>query len=155
MQQCRICKRILPDECFQKNKTNKTGLDYRCRECRSKEAKLRRQNNYFVEYCRGKRSQCKKKGLQFNLTPEYLESIWTGVCPIFGVEIHRASKGMGSHNSAHLDRLDPSKGYVKGNVSWISGRANRIKYDATIEELRAIADWMERATTIPQGSTLK
>ena len=155
MQQCRICKRFLPDECFQKNKTNKTGLDYRCRDCRSKEAKERRQNNYFVEYCRGKRSECKKKGLAFDLTPEYLESIWTGVCPIFDVQLHRASEGRGSHNSAHLDRLDPSKGYVKGNVSWISGRANRIKYDATIEELRAIADWMERATTIPKGSTLK
>ena len=61
----------------------------------------------------------------------------------------------GSHHSAHLDRLDPNKGYVIDNVSWISGRANRIKYNATVEELRAIADWMERATTIPKGSTPK
>lgn len=44
---------------------------------------------------------------------------------------------------------------VIGNVSWISGRANRIKYNATVEELRAVADWMERATTIPKGSTPK
>ena len=67
-----------------------------------------------------------------------------------------SSQGQGSHpHSAHLDRLDPNKGYVIGNVSWISGRANRIKYNATVEELRAIADWMERATTIPQGSTPK
>ena len=155
MQTCRICKRLLPDECFQKNKTNKTGLDHRCRECRSIQAKKERENNYFTAYCRGKRSECKRKGFEFNLTPEYLESIWTGVCPIFGTELTRASSGMGSHHSAHLDRLDPNKGYVIGNVSWISGRANRIKYDATIEELRAIADWMERATTIPQGSTPK
>ena len=155
MQTCRICKRLLPDSCFCKNKTNKTGLDYRCKECRSKEAKRERENNYFLAYCRTKKSECKRKGFEFNLTPEYLESIWTGVCPIFGTKLTRASSGMGSHHSAHLDRLDPNKGYVIGNVSWISGRANRIKYDATIEELRAIADWMERATTIPQGSTPK
>lgn len=155
MQECRICKRLLPDECFQKNRTNKSGLDYRCRECRKLEAKRRRESNYFVEYCRTKRGECKQKGIPFNLTPEYLESIWTGVCPIFHTELHRASEGKGSHKSAHLDRLDPDKGYVIGNVAWISGRANRIKYDATIEELRAIADWMERATTIPQGSTPK
>ena len=47
------------------------------------------------------------------------------------------------------------KGYIKGNVAWISGRANRIKYDASIEELRQIVDWMERVTTIPKGSTSK
>lgn len=155
MQVCRICKRELPDDCFQKNKTNKSGLDHRCKECRRKEAKKNRENNYFVAYCRGKRSECKKKGIKFNLTPEYLESIWTGYCPVFGTELHRASEGRGSTKSAHLDRLDPSKGYTIGNVAWISGRANRIKYDATIEELRAIADWMERATTIPKGSTPK
>ena len=40
-------------------------------------------------------------------------------------------------------------------MAWISGRANRIKYDASIEELRQIVDWMERVTTIPKGSTSK
>lgn len=130
MQVCRICKRELPDSCFCKNKGNKTGLDYRCRDCR--------------------------KGIEYNLTPEYLESIWTGICPIFNIPIEKASQGQGPHlHSAHLDRLNPNKGYVIGNVSWISGRANRIKYNATVEELRAIADWMERATTIPKGSTPK
>lgn len=108
-----------------------------------------------MQVCRTKKSECKRKGIEYNLTPEYLESIWTGVCPIFNVHIERASHGRGSHHSAHLDRLDPNKGYVIGNVSWISGRANRIKYNATVEELRAVADWMERATTIPKGSTPK
>ena len=155
MQVCRICKRELPDSCFYKNKTRKTGLDYRCKECRSKEAREEGEANYFASYCRTKKSECKRKGVEFNLTPEYLESIWTGICPVFNVPIERASHGRGSHHSAHLDRLDPNKGYVIGNVSWISGRANRIKYDATVEELRAIVDWMERATTIPKGSTLE
>lgn len=124
-----------------------TGLDYRCKSCRKEEARVGRENNYFQHYCRGKKSECKTKGYDFDLTPEFLEEIWTGYCPIFGVEISRASEGRGSHNSAHLDRIDSSKGYLIGNVSWISGRANRIKYDATAKELRSIADWMEGVTT--------
>jgi hypothetical protein len=155
MQVCRICKRELPDSYFCKNKGNKTGLDYRCRYCRKIESREYREKHYFSAYCRTKKSECKRKGIEYNLTPEYLESIWTGVCPIFNVPIERASHGRGSHHSAHLDRLDPNKGYVIGNVSWISGRANRIKYNATVEELRAVVDWMERATTIPKGSTPK
>lgn len=89
------------------------------------------------------------------MTPDYLEALWTGVCPIFGTELVFASLGRGSTVSAHLDRInpDPLVGYIPGNVAWISGRANRIKYNATVEELRLIADWMEGATTIPQGST--
>lgn len=44
---------------------------------------------------------------------------------------------------AELDRLIPDKGYVKGNVHWISRRANRIKSDATVEELEKIISYMK------------
>ncbi|WKV17107.1 hypothetical protein [Salmonella phage PKM.Hi.22.6] len=50
-------------------------------------------------------------------------------------------------HTAHLDRLDPNKGYVRGNVTWLSGRANRIKYDASLTELRLLVSWMESVTT--------
>ena len=32
---------------------------------------------------------------------------------------------------------------------------DKIKYNASIEELKQIVDWMERVTTIPKGSTIK
>lgn len=121
--------------------------------CKSEIAHTKREKDYFRQYCITKKSECKRKGLKFDLTPEYLESIWTGVCPIFNIPISVNHKGKGSHFSAHLDRLFPEKGYVKGNVTWISGRANRIKYDATLDELKQIVAWVERVTTIPQGST--
>lgn len=135
MKTCSICKEEKPLSEYHKAKTNTDGLDRRCKSCRKVEARKGRLNNYFVQYTRGKRSECKKKGLPFDLTSEYLESIWTGVCPIFNIEIHKAAEGYGSHKSAHLDRFNPSLGYTIGNVMWISGRANRIKYDATISEL--------------------
>lgn len=42
-----------------------------------------------------------------------------------------------------LDRVVPSLGYVKGNVRVISFRANRIKSDATADELRAVLSYTE------------
>ena len=147
MKTCSICGRVKPLSSFDRNKRKADGFDVVCKECKHTRYLERRKSNYFKQYCITKRSECKAKGIAYNLTPEYLQEIWTGICPIFGIELHKASHGKGSVNSAHLDRLDPNKGYVVGNVSWISGRANRIKYNATIEELRKIADWMERATT--------
>lgn len=63
-------------------------------------------------------------------------------CPILGIplEYHR---GVKQDNSYSLDRIDSSKGYVKGNVWVISLRANRIKNDSTPQELRLIADKVE------------
>lgn len=40
--------------------------------------------------------------------------------------------------SPSLDRLDSSKGYVKGNVRVISKRANQLKNNATVEEMRMV-----------------
>lgn len=144
---CIICNIEQELDQFSRSRTNASGYDHRCRSCRSKTARQKREENYFLYYCRGKKSECKTKGYDFDLTPEYLESIWTGKCPVFGVDLFRASEGKGSHQSAHLDRIDSGKGYLIGNVAWISGRANRIKYDATADELRRIADWMEGVTT--------
>lgn len=150
MRVCNICNLEKELSCFHKPAK---GTEYRCKSCKSDLAKKNRKEDYFKHYCSTKKSECKRKGYNYNLTPEYLESIWTKVCPVFGMELFRASEGMGSAKSAHLDRIDPTKGYVFDNVHWISGRANRIKYDATIEELRQIADWMESVTTRAKART--
>jgi hypothetical protein len=41
--------------------------------------------------------------------------------------------------SPTLDRIDNSKGYIVGNVWVISMRANRLKSDATVDELMMLA----------------
>lgn len=46
-------------------------------------------------------------------------------------------------NLATLDRLIPEKGYVPGNVFVISDRANRLKNNATLDEILAIAKYIE------------
>lgn len=117
--------------------TSPRNADYRAR-CLAKP---------FFVYCTAKRSECKRKGFDYDLDPEYIESLWTGVCPVFGTELAlpltKVGYGSDGTQTAHLDRRDPDKGYTKGNVCWISGRANRIKYNATLKELQALVAWMQ------------
>ena len=43
-----------------------------------------------------------------------------------------------------IDRIDPKKGYVKDNIIVVSMRANRIKTDATVDEIRRVTDFYEK-----------
>lgn len=143
MKSCKKCNKELQDHEFHKLKTGKMGLNSQCRKCRAVTSNRRYRLNPFNQLCRSKRSDSKKKGLDFNLTEGYLRDLWTGVCPIFNIPIAIGLEGSGCHKSAHLDRLIPEKGYVMGNVTYICSRANMIKYNATVEELRLVADWIE------------
>ena len=156
MKTCRICKEEKSFSEFHLNRVTKDGLDNRCKVCRKKEARSKYQQDPFATLARCKKAECKKKGIPYDLDAEYLRKLWTGKCPITGTSITIGNSGYGSHRSGHLDRLNPLLGYIKGNVCYISGRANRIKYDATIEELEQIIEYMkrhERAETISKEST--
>jgi|688.fasta_scaffold738513_1 hypothetical protein len=80
-----------------------------------------------------------KKGVPFDLDAAYLSEIMPKdmICPVMKVPMTRnTGKKIGKNRFApSLDKLIPEKGYVKGNVIVVSDIANRIKSDATIEEL--------------------
>ena len=90
------------------------------------------------------RAKAKAEGLNFDLDEAYLKSIWTGVCPAFKVEIYLNERERTDELAAELDKIDPRKGYVKGNVAFLSRRANRLKNNATLEELENIVTWMKQ-----------
>ena len=153
MKKCKVCKEGKPLTEFTKYQHSKDGLHTMCRSCLADHKARDYKEKWFTYQARLKKAESKTKGIPYDITPEYLESIWTDNCPVYGVPFVRFDK---SHpHSPALDRLDPSKGYVKGNLTYISARANRIKYDATAEELKLILNFMEGATTIPKGSRAK
>jgi hypothetical protein len=63
-------------------------------------------------------------------------------CPLLGLLL-KTTKGRLSNNSPTLDKIIPSKGYVKGNVWVISHKANRMKSDMSIFDMRNFADIIE------------
>ena len=119
---------------------------YKHREERNRKSKeryyKRKYEDYFSFYLYNKKSSVNATGIKWELDKEYLESIWTDTCPVFGVPLVKRTEEF-SDNTAELDRIVPELGYVKGNVRWISKRANRLKSDATIEELKKIIKYME------------
>ncbi len=68
-------------------------------------------------------------------------------CPILGLELDRESAGKiyrdntHSHNLPSIDRIDSSLGYVTGNITVISWRANKLKNNATYSEMVALGDY--------------
>ena len=85
-----------------------------------------------------------KRGLEFNINDE--DVIVPITCPILGIPI---SKNIcihirsGPHSgSPSLDRIDNTKGYIKGNIQVISHQANTMKANATPEELIKFAQWI-------------
>lgn len=67
-------------------------------------------------------------------------------CPIFNVPLMvlKENNKMRHPQSPSLDRIDPNKGYVKGNVRIISWRANELKGNASLEEIRMILADLEK-----------
>ena len=90
-----------------------------------------------------KKAQCKKEGIPFNITEDDISIPVT--CPLLGIPVVMTlgKGGSGRENGWSLDRLDASKGYVKGNVWVISGKANRMKQDMTPKMMRDFADVIE------------
>jgi hypothetical protein len=117
-------------------------------------------NGKFIEDCEWKRkilnrvkASAKRRGFDFNLTPADL--ILPTHCPVFGTLLDYSGKTkqlVGESYIPSLDRIDSQAGYVRGNVAVISWRANRIKNDATKDELLQVANYMEHAHVIAQKS---
>lgn len=80
------------------------------------------------------RSSAKVRGLEFNL--ELSDIIIPKYCPYFNVPLDT----WGAKDFVpSIDRIDSSKGYVKGNIEIISYLANKMKHTATQDQLVSFA----------------
>ena len=104
--------------------------------------------------CMRIRKDCKnravKRKLDFNITTEYLLKLLEEcnyTCPVFKNKFIIDSKEKDRNFKASLDRIDNSKGYIEGNVMWISWKANTMKSNATKKELKMFAEWVMNEKT--------
>lgn len=118
-------------------------------------------------YLKNARTRSLQNNVPFNLILQDLIDIATDECPIFNTPFvwggAKMGKGKTRQDTPTLDRIMPELGYVKGNVAFLSYRANRIKDNGTMQEHYNIADWIwnhihakeNTATPVPEGSYIQ
>ena len=85
------------------------------------------------------KKRAKTNNLDFNI--ELDDIIIPRFCPYLGIELSSSSpRGSSRRDVASLDRIDPTKGYIKGNIEVISHLANTMKNNATKELLITFAN---------------
>lgn len=164
---CAVCNEELPIDCFSVNNASSDGLQRKCRQCdrdyqakrRAKEGYHESQAEYYqkrheelkddIEYRARKllnasRARAKRKGLDHDIDLDSFLEVFPDnmVCPVFGTKMEWGVGGNGP-DSPSIDRIDSSKGYTLDNITVISWRANRLKCDATLSELKQLVNYLE------------
>lgn len=101
---------------------------------------------------RAAKARASSAGVPFSITAD--DIVIPQLCPVLGAPLI-VGQSQATDWSPSLDRVMPAMGYVKGNIIVISNRANRIKNNATIPELRAVADFFERHVSLTWMKPLK
>ena len=160
---CSKCQKVLPVEEFYKYAKSKDGLTHHCQHCYRKYRKekqehyrqymenRRKTDNEHVKQIKNKswqnldprkkmlqqaKNRCNRKNLEFNL--ELKDIILPPVCPLLEIPFVVGTRDNYEHTYS-LDRINSSKGYIKGNVWVITKLANSMKNSASKEELVVFA----------------
>lgn len=163
---CTRCNKFKTSRSFHKKCDTANGLKSICKICIQKQSKQYRIENtdaitrerklvkdrmsqlgdaYIMNSVRSAIHRARQKGYSNYDSKEklfkYLKEMG-GVpkrCPILGIKLEYG--GGSTANSPSLDRIDVSKGYVVGNVWYISARANLMKNDASFPELQKFSKY--------------
>lgn len=104
-----------------------------------------------VTACKASKRRARIKNLPFNLTSNYLESIYpkNSVCPILGYTMKVSNISLGKL-SPTLDRIDPRLGYVRGNVEFVTNIANLMMTSATGKDIKRFVKWATKRYKITE-----
>jgi len=109
------------------------------------QSSYKRNAGWYASWLNSIRDRAKKKNVPCDLTVQDLKDMLPTYCPILGIPlIRRADRWDNQPGSPQVDRIIPELGYVKGNVQIISRRANGIKSDASLDEIKLVVEYLER-----------
>ena len=105
---------------------NKVGS---CRSC----CKIK--NSFGQNYLNNIKNRAKASNFEFNITLDYIMKLLEQQeykCKLSNLEIGMRKQWHGNTTqTASLDRIDNSKGYVEGNVQWLHKDINNMKHTHT------------------------
>ena len=145
---CQVCKELLYTNNFEPYKIGKI-----CKLCRNKrraELRMSSVDRYIRSTVSRKKAYCKKYSIEFALTHKHLLSRWEGqnakcFYTYEPLEILRYRTKEQKAYAPSLDRVEPNKGYIDGNVVWCINKANIVKSNLTLDELKEwIPEWYGR-----------
>jgi hypothetical protein len=84
--------------------------------------------------------RAKKCNILFTLVPS--DIVVPEFCPILDIPLISTTKM--TDNSPTVDRLNPVLGYTKENICVVSNLANRIKNNATADQVQKVANFMKK-----------
>lgn len=96
-----------------------------------------RQENPSKRLIHATRQSAKLKNLEHNIDETDLPC--PEFCPLLGIKIDYTAGNGKTMLKPSVDRIDPTKGYIKGNVEVMSSLANTMKSKATPEQLITFA----------------
>lgn len=120
---------------------NKRENDLKYQQKNKEKIKLARNkwrlDNYEKDLYMQVRKRSLKESIPFDL--ELSDIIIPLICPYLHIELTKIGGQGRVWSNPSLDRIDPTKGYIKGNVEIISMKANLMKAHASKEELVTFA----------------
>lgn len=144
---CKICQNEVRDKWADKNKKrlDQWKKEYRSRsEIKQKRCEYQkkwRSENLDWDLWNKAKTRSEKLGLEFNI--EKSDIVIPKYCPVLKTKLEITEKKIGN-NSPTIDRINPKMGYIKGNIIVMSAKANRMKNDATLEEIKKLYLWSRR-----------
>ena len=93
----------------------------------------------------GARERAIEKGIDFKLRSYKDLPKVPKNCPILDIPLYVGNK-VSTDNSPTLDRIDNNKGYIKGNIHIISRKANQMKSNADLKDIKKLYLFMKKQT---------
>lgn len=178
MRTCKTCGVEKANSQYWRQASRKDGLQASCIECMTashkswasakdevyqQERRLRNQlavdngrsRDPLGQLLRSIKARAKATGMEFGLNRA--DVVIPEFCPVLGIRIYFA-RGRGNGLAERdcrpsVDRIDNSKGYTPDNIVVVSYRANRLKSDATLSELEAVAAFYRGIDEDRNGNT--
>ena len=150
---CNKCERNLKYDKFRLRKdvgwtdiTGKMRYTY-CKECEKKRFKDAYKKNPIPQMLSNSKIRAKAKKIPHNITANDIKKIWPkdNICPVLKIPFEMGFKmGKTKSMAPSLDRIIPSEGYVQGNIVAVCDIVNRLKSDASLDDMKKILSFYSK-----------